>query len=515
MKKGYVLLAIVAVGLAAGWYIVKFISGQGWELGDRHAPPVLTQGRVENLILPLTRKDTPMPGIAVRFAPNPNFSGLPEGFVHSNSSGNVILPGVAVLSPDDQILEAVLESGPALAAPVKVTPVSYSLGALPRSLVQHGPEDLVLTLKADGMAVPAGTAVSFAASPVFRNLPEGVQRCENGGKIKLTGITAEAVGSGVLNATVNGSPVSVTLHARPAIYSLSMKENQVLGVGVEQTVQFAFLQNGRKLPEGMEVALTYDSDADVFASPPASAIVDKNGLFSLTLLGQAAGEANITARLAAYNSGSAGCPLEVKLAAYTIGLGSSPDPDDPSRALLTATVTNHNLPASGQSVNFAWKVKGGSQEWQAVSTEVTDAGGLARYTPDETDEWKTITVRASLQNDASRTAMQDVRFGTALPRNFIAMHPDKMDWESAKNYCESQGGKLPAVRRTSPCDETVITIDGFGVGAWPSALPRGSYWTSGETCYNPGFSWAVQPAARFVRVDRAKQSIENHVACVP
>jgi hypothetical protein len=47
------------------------------------------------------------------------------------------------------------------------------------------------------------------------------------------------------------------------------------------------------------------------------------------------------------------------------------------------------------------------------------------------------------------TATADVRFGEAIPGQFIAMAPSDLTFAQAGAYCSAQGGRIPLIKRSN------------------------------------------------------------------
>lgn len=533
MKKLVFVLLALAICVMAGLFIMKGVYRTGWELVSDSGSIHMIQGTAEDMVFTLTHKGTPSSGKSLRFEANSKFSGLPSEPLHSDANGKIYLPDLTVLSSHDETLTAVLGNGAKIVTPVKVTFVSYSLVVTSGKLTQYKSGDVSLKLKANGRAASKGTKVFFAADSVFSNLPAEAQVRESNGQILLTGVTARASGNQELEVTVNGSHIKVAMDIRPATYALVMNNQHVLPIGTEQAIEVAFFRNGKPLSGkgGANVSITYEGPGEFF-SPPETAQLSDAGSFTLNLTGKTAGEGTITTTLEEdYGPVALSFVLPIEEPTYAMslftshlsasstsqadGAGGTPGGVSGQTGVFTARVTNHNVPAPGQTVDFKWKVKGGKQAWQDGGTLVTDSEGKAVYTL-QSDDSKTILVKATLQSDPTGTATGEVQYGKALSRGFLAAASNLMNWEDAKAYCESQGGKLPMVHRSVPCDGTVISIEGFGVGAWPSSsLFPGCYWTMLETCHPKGSSWIVCPQKKRIGVIFDKQTSPNRVACVP
>jgi hypothetical protein len=67
------------------------------------------------------------------------------------------------------------------------------------------------------------------------------------------------------------------------------------------------------------------------------------------------------------------------------------------------------------------------------------------------------------------------------PKGFIPEAPKALKWEEAKNFCESQGARLPRVDKSDSLAKisTGTPIEGFGAygGEWSPDVSRGTYWT--------------------------------------
>jgi len=105
-----------------------------------------------------------------------------------------------------------------------------------------------------------------------------------------------------------------------------------------------------------------------------------------------------------------------------------------------------------------------------------------------------------------------------LPPGFIAVSEFAMNWSSAKDFCQRQGGRLPLVNDSTSLGAVPSggRVDGFGTigGPWPSGLPCVRFWTGTEDAYRPGHSWFVHGVGDYVvRSDR--QSGVTIVVCVP
>ena len=217
--------------------------------------------------------------------------------------------------------------------------------------------------------------------------------------------------------------------------------------------------------------------------------------------------------------------LTVGAASYVITLSAgTPNPAVGGSSVMTATVTNSSVAASGENVVFTWKVKGGSQGQQTGATVSTDANGVATYTLSNnsldsySNAQRTITVTAKLQSDTSKSATADVQFGAGLPTGFIAYAGDsnKMSWPDAKNYCVSQGGKAPLFNNSTSWDGNgTWTVDGFGNGTWPSGLPTDDYWSGTGFSGNPKQSWLVRFYDGKVNGGVGVQDYDARVVCVP
>ena len=110
------------------------------------------------------------------------------------------------------------------------------------------------------------------------------------------------------------------------------------------------------------------------------------------------------------------------------------------------------------------------------------------------------------------------------PAGFIALAPNKMNWNDAVAYCKEQGGKLPRINNSDSWDGQNpplrdIPIDGFGYGYRPWSevgLPKGQYWTGTAYAGSPGYAWIVNNIyGSKVYVDGFGQGSLYRVACVP
>jgi hypothetical protein len=107
-----------------------------------------------------------------------------------------------------------------------------------------------------------------------------------------------------------------------------------------------------------------------------------------------------------------------------------------------------------------------------------------------------------------------------LPAWVIAIGPEKMNWNDAKDYCASKGGKMPLIGGRSSLDITTVSkgmsIDGFGsVGAkWPSDLPLTCYWSGTVNSDNPDSPFVIIRDGDIVSIGSSMKSIKDAVLCI-
>jgi hypothetical protein len=103
--------------------------------------------------------------------------------------------------------------------------------------------------------------------------------------------------------------------------------------------------------------------------------------------------------------------------------------------------------------------------------------------------------KAQAKEEAEREARAKAVLEAA---GVMAMTPEMMTWEDAKEYCESKGFRLPRVagRKDWYGDgrgSAVIEVFGAVGSPWPSWLPSNSpYWTGTRSMAGPNRQWDVR-----------------------
>ena len=115
-----------------------------------------------------------------------------------------------------------------------------------------------------------------------------------------------------------------------------------------------------------------------------------------------------------------------------------------------------------------------------------------------------------------------------LPKGFIALSEQKLNWNDAKAFCEVKKGKLPLLNNLTDSGDGLggrpAAIDGFGKedGAWPEGLPQGQYWSGTDEPRGNGVAWRIQYFGPPNNPKNAKNDIgavskgsKLRVVCVP
>ena len=107
--------------------------------------------------------------------------------------------------------------------------------------------------------------------------------------------------------------------------------------------------------------------------------------------------------------------------------------------------------------------------------------------------------------------------GEKLPKGFIAMSEEPLNWEDAKAFCESKGGKLPQINASG----AKRAIDNFGTedGPWPQGFTQCQYWTDSVATGYENYATRVLPGgpSNSPRIDfnSAQKSSKLRAVCVP
>ncbi len=111
---------------------------------------------------------------------------------------------------------------------------------------------------------------------------------------------------------------------------------------------------------------------------------------------------------------------------------------------------------------------------------------------------------------------------------FLTATPKKtLRWEDAKNFCESNGGRLPLVNETDKVAKLTVgtPVEGFGAygDTWPTEVPKATYWTgTTASAANVDAAWVVYVRGNKISLrggpsdggyDNKKNT--NRVLCVP
>ena len=339
-----------------------------------------------------------------------------------------------------------------------------------------------------GGALPAGMALNNGKL-------EGTPTAD--GTYTFTVTATDSVGQTVgkeFSLTVGAAPLSIT--------TTSPLPNATNGVTYSQpftatggTAPYSFTVTGGALPAGMAL-----NNGKLEGTPTA----DGTYTFTVTVT-DSAGPTAATA--------SKAFSLKVNAAPYAITLSASDsNPAVGGSSVMTATVTNNSVAASGENVVFTWKVKGGSQGQQTGATVSTDNSGVATYTLDNnlggySGIQRTVTVTATVQSDTSKSATADVQFGGALPSGFIVGPGGKngdsfvgkeLDWFAATAFCQAQGGQLPENRS--------YTVTG--------GFPDGLYWSRKE--FDAEWAYMLRGSSYGLGVtDRVLKATSSWIVCVP
>ena len=108
-----------------------------------------------------------------------------------------------------------------------------------------------------------------------------------------------------------------------------------------------------------------------------------------------------------------------------------------------------------------------------------------------------------------------------LPDGFTALSEQTMNWNDAKAFCESKGGKLPLLNNLTDSGNGLgsrpAAIDGFVVeeGTWPEGLAKGQYWLGTDEPRGKGVAWRIQPFGPKNDIGAVSKGSKLRAVCVP
>ena len=387
-----------------------------------------------------------------------------------------------------------------------------TVGAAPLSIATASPlpNATVGTTYSQTFVATGGTGAHTFAVADGSSLPSGLSLSNNG---TLTGTpTADGTYTFTVTVTDSASPTAttaskefkLTVGAVPLSITTASLPDATVGTNYIQT----FAATGGTSPYSFAVAAG--------SSLPSGLLLSNNG----TLTGTPTADGTYTFTVTVTDSAgptaataSKAFSLKVNAAPYAITLSASDsNPAVGGSSVMTATVTNNSVAASGENVVFTWKVKGGSQGQQTGATVSTDNSGVATYTLDNnlggySGIQRTVTVTATVQSDTSKSATADVQFGGALPSGFIVGPGGKngdsfvgkeLDWFAATAFCQAQGGQLPENRS--------YTVTG--------GFPDGLYWSRKE--FDAEWAYMLRGSSYGLGVtDRVLKATSSWIVCVP
>lgn len=134
-----------------------------------------------------------------------------------------------------------------------------------------------------------------------------------------------------------------------------------------------------------------------------------------------------------------------------------------------------------------------------------------------------ISAESAAKSKAAKAAEYAETEKAVKAAGAIALAPNHMNWDDAKAYCASKGGKLPLVGgKTSldavgPKENLGLPIDVFGsVGAkWPSGLPDDDYWTGSRRVNETDRACCVRGDDGKISVNSIRRRGLSRVVCVP
>ena len=297
----------------------------------------------QDVILTLTRNGVALGNTSVSFSGD--FGALASQT--TNASGQLTLPGLTATEKKLHTLTAKVD-GVTTAFDLKFTvkDAVYLMTATPQTLKQHKGQDVVFTLMRNGVAAPAGVAVTFSVNPNF-NLP-GSETTKAGGLIEVSNLIATGTNSQTVEITVEGQKATASFNVTPADYALTADTTE-LKQHEGKKVTFTLTADGVAAPAG--VSVTFIDNADITGLPTTAQTTTAGGIISVsTITAETSGDQTVEITVEGQKPKAS---FNVTAASY--GLTATPTELPFNKATLVTFTLNRNDAAapSGVSVTLS------------------------------------------------------------------------------------------------------------------------------------------------------------------
>ncbi|MDR2870894.1 MAG: inverse autotransporter beta domain-containing protein [Deferribacteraceae bacterium] len=158
-------------------------------------------------------------GTAVSFMPNADFTNLPTSGT-TNALGQITVPNLIGTTEGNKTIAATI-GGQSVSAAMVVN--FYTVDISASTLRHNAATTMTFTFKRNGVAVPAGVAVSFTGAN-FTGLPTGNT---NAAGQMASSITASTAGSQIIQAVIDGQTINIPMN----IVEYSLVIGTVIGGG--------------------------------------------------------------------------------------------------------------------------------------------------------------------------------------------------------------------------------------------------------------------------------------------